>query len=359
VELLKHQSNSVKQWISRFWNIPVGLTGATEISSADLTKILANWDIGRIESKKLLWGGANSKWIVKTSTGKYVLHNAGGNLEYIEFQIFVLNKLNTSDFPYAIPHLLATKDAYWAQYQDHFWLLYRFIEGHPLTAISHLQVEEIGRLMASYHKYTSGINDSHINHFSLTLFETETVNAILQESAKGLIARKAHSQLEELFIKTINPILEAYNSIPTADKEGLKHLEKIPIYNDWHGNNILSINGEIIGLIDFDSLTVAPRIVDVQNGLLYSAGSQAGIDIPRMQAFMQGYSSVWPLSQAELALTRSLMIDRVTSLISNILAERKTKNNRSKDDVLIFLIQVVNWIVNNQEEFIYHLCHEK
>jgi Ser/Thr protein kinase RdoA (MazF antagonist) len=210
--------------------------------------------------------------------------------------------------------------------------------------------------MASYHTITSRIDYRHMSDFSLALFETETVHSVLREWTVPMPTRKARNCLEDLLSRTIAPMLEAYNDIPAADKESIRRLPKIPIYNDWHGHNLLAVNGKVIGLVDFDSLVTAPRIVDVQNGLLYAAGTHEGIDIPKLQAFVRGYCSVSQLTESETSLIYSLMIDRVGSLMMNILAEKRTKNTRYKDDLLIFFINILSGTIQNKEEFLKHLC---
>lgn len=347
IGLLKHPL--VKQLVNRFGSIGAP---SLKLSNAELRGILAAWEVGSVNSKKILWGGANANWVIETAGGKYVLRNAGTNRSYLEFQIFIINQLFERDFPYATPGLLKAGEAYWVQALDHFWLLYRFLEGSPLKLASGLQPDEMGRLVANYHQAVHRIDLSHLEDFSLPLFETERVNLILQEWAEAVALKGPRCQLEDLLAGTIIPILEAYNRITVADRDAIEGLEKIPVYNDWHGNNILSKAGKIVGLVDFDSLTVAPRIVDIQNSLLYAAGSNEGIDLPRLLAFIQGYGSVLPLSELEVSLIPALLIDRVTSIIADLLAQRSRTNDRSRDEVLSFLIKALNWVITHTEAFI-------
>lgn len=357
MKLLSYQLNRIKRFVSRFGNIHNYFKYIKKnLVLRSLPQILANWEIGRINSRKFLRGGASSNWMVETTSGKYVLRNVGTNRDYIEFQIFIINKLVECNFPYSVPQFLKTKGAYCVRHLNNFWVLYKFIEGDHLRTKSDVQAKEIGRLVTSYHKIAQRIDYSHMSNFSLSLFETETVNSIFRESTDSIGVKKTRNNyLEDLLIKSVNPILEAYNSIPIVDKDSIENLEKIPVYNDWHADNILSMNEKIIGLVDFDSLVVAPRIVDIQNGLLYAAGTNEGINITMMQAFIQGYCSVLPLSKSELSLTFSLMIERIASIVSDILVEKRIKRITYKDDVLIFLINVLNWIISNKEKFIYHL----
>ena len=358
MQLLKYSLSPVKNFISRFWKLPITLNGSVKIFRSDLLKILANWQIGPVNSLNRLSGGSNTNWLVKTSSGDYVLRQAGTNRDYLEFQIFIINKLKTSTFPYATPQLIATEGSYYISYQDHLWLLYRFIEGSSLKTIYNSQAHEMGRLVASYHQIAQTIDYSHLGDFSLALFETERIKAIFQESTQTISGKKSCSPLEDLLAGSITSLLEAYNHISSADKRSIKHLEKIPIYNDWYSHNILSVQEKIIGLIDFDSLVVAPRIVDIQNGLFYAAATNQGLDLSKMQAFIQGYCSVLPLSQFELSLIYPLMIERVATIISDLLAQKNVKNNSAKDDILIFLIKALTWIIENKQSFTRHLLRE-
>jgi homoserine kinase type II len=350
---LKFLGARAKRFVQRVWNRPVDQSFA--ISNYDLHKIVAAWEIGPTRSMKILSGGTSSNWVVKTTGGKYVLRNAGTNGDYINFQIFVINQLCAGDFPYSIPQPLQAGGAYRVSYRGRYWLLYRFIEGRPLKAISVKQSGEIGRLVACYHAIVRDLDCSHIGDFTLPLFDADGAHTRLRESVEHLVAKKPRGRIERLLSAAMDSILEAYHQIPVADKEGIRALPNIPVYNDWHGHNVLGFKDSVIGLVDFDSLVTAPRIVDVQNGLLYAAGTDQGIDLSKMQAFLQGYGSRLQLTRPELWLIPSLMIDRVASIISNVLVERIMTESRRKDGVLFFLVNLVSWVIHNKRTFVDHL----
>lgn len=355
--LLKNYLSSAKQVFKRHWDFSNSSSNYQEFPDSYLNEILSNWDIGQINFKKNLGGSSAANWLLETPQGKYVLRNSGTNRQYIDFQILVINKLAESNFEYSIPQILPVKEVYYAQEQENFWLLYRFIESRPLGNITNkIQAKNIGALVAKYHKIAQGIDfSSYKDYFNLQIFHKKDINVRLQKSADLMNTSIANNQLENLFKNSVHLLLEAYNSIPDSDIEAIKKLPKIPVYNDWHGYNILGQHNKIMGLIDFDSLVEATRIVDFQNALVYSVKSHKGIDISRIQSFIQGYFKVLQLSPTELSLIHPLMIERLVNLIADILEERNLKESGYKDTLLIFLIDLLLWMIGNKNEFVNHL----
>ena len=352
MDVYTYHLQKVKRFLSHYWNVLRGVGGTAQLSDGEVLDILANWEIEKINSIRTLWGGSSSNWIVKTPVGKYVLRNAGTNRAYIDFQILIINELAKQGFPYSIPQFLPVNDTYYTKFQDHFWLLYEFVTGNPLKAISGVeQAYHIGQVVAQFHKIARKIDDNSIHNFALALFETETVASNFQERVGLIGTNKRHTPADKLFLAHVNLFLKAIDKIPCSDKVTTKSLVSMPIYDDWHGHNIVSAKGKIVGLIEFDSLVTAPRIVDIQNALLDVAGTKQGVDIRQLPAFIQGYTAVLPLSKLELSLVYSLMIDRITAIISDILSEKKAKGSRHRDGVLIFLITLLNWIIKNGKEF--------
>ncbi len=69
----------------------------------ELKEIVDLWDIGELlSSKNLKKGVVNTNWIIKTSSGRYILRKLGSNKKPLElgFEFKYLDYLNNKKFPY-------------------------------------------------------------------------------------------------------------------------------------------------------------------------------------------------------------------------------------------------------------------
>ena len=84
-----------------------------ELTEQEITKILDNWNIGKLISfKKAEKGVVNHNWIIKTEKGKYVLRNPHEQYKAkdIAFELNYLTYLKKKKFPYKIPSPVLTKN---------------------------------------------------------------------------------------------------------------------------------------------------------------------------------------------------------------------------------------------------------
>jgi Ser/Thr protein kinase RdoA (MazF antagonist) len=107
----------------------------------------------------------------------------------------------------------------------------------------------------------------------------------------------------------------------------------------------LERDGRIVGLIDFDSLVEAPRIVDVQNALAHLLMSSATPDLAIVREFLSGYESAAPLSSEERPLLWPVMLDRLLWLVSDIRRERERVGRSARDGLEARAIRLLDWIV--------------
>jgi Ser/Thr protein kinase RdoA (MazF antagonist) len=93
------------------------------------------------------------------------------------------------------------------------------------------------------------------------------------------------------------------------------------VHGDWHPGNTLYKDGEIIAVIDFDSLRVSPRITDIANGVLQFSmkmGESEDVDSwpdsfrgHTIQSIVQAYDqfTVLPLMASERSIIPALMVE--------------------------------------------------
>ena len=110
----------------------------------------------------------------------------------------------------------------------------------------------------------------------------------------------------------------AYKKVASVD---FSSLPTSIVHSDWHPGNMLYKDGEIIAVIDFDSLRVSPRITDIANGALQFSmrmGEAEHVDDwpdsfrgHTIQSLVQSYDQFTklPLMASERAILPSLMVE--------------------------------------------------
>lgn len=354
MDLLQYPLKSAKQVARSYLKF---FRNSTPISNKDLNNILKNWNIEDFKDKKIPMGASTHNWVLESPDGKFILRNAGSYRQHIELQILVLNKLVDCDFPYSIPKPQENRGSYYIKYRGNFWILYRFIEGSIVDSLFDNisdSAKQLGVMVGKYHKITNTINYSHINYNPEINFDDRAIDS-LRKSSDLMSQQKNRVQVEDLFLEKVNNIIQACSSIPSDNIATIISLPRIPVHCDFNEENILVSNGKIVGLIDFDALSIKPKIFDFQNALIHAAGTPNGLSWCRMKDFVKGYYSVLPLSNPELDVAYSLTVNQWTWTLAWMLEKRRSKNSRVSDLYLAHVINVVNSIVIHKDEFINQL----
>jgi Ser/Thr protein kinase RdoA (MazF antagonist) len=121
---------------------------------------------------------------------------------------------------------------------------------------------------------------------------------------------------------TIGYLQEQYQAAhKTVEAAGFSTLPSGIVHGDWHPGNTLYKDGEIIAVIDFDSLRVSPRITDIANGVLQFSmkmGESEDVDSwpdsfrgHTIQSIVQAYDqfTVLPLMASERSIIPALMVE--------------------------------------------------
>lgn len=272
-----------------------------------------------------------------------MLRGTTGQHAYLDYQIRVLRHLAASGFPYAIPRLIptATDSLPFSEAEGEVrWVLYPYIAGGRPGRFAVRRVRpDIAKLVARFDATVADIDLGDAKgYYALTLFNR-------QEISRKLAAWDGLPGCRSLSRRIVSSILERYLTIADSEITAVESLPKQTIYNDWHRWNLVSERGRVTGLIDFDSLVEAPRIVDVQNALGYvlmSAIVPWGGVVP---GFMRGYCEVAPLSREELRLLWPVMIDRLAWLLSDEIGG-------ANDTRRIFrILRVLHWLSKRRQAF--------
>lgn len=317
-----------------------------------LASVLPAWRIKRYRLRGKLGHSAATSWLVTADGRAYVLRRARCERAYLEFQLSVIRRLIASDFPYEVPVIIETDaGADYVVDGECQWLLYSFLEGNDAAAPSTTtRAGEVGALVAHYDRVmgASGLKGAG-EPFPLALFDTDTVRHALTEKVPRAGEHHGGSSLAKALAEHAEYVLRTYGRITASTISEVAALERLAVYNDWHRYNRVVRSGKTCGLIDFDSVMQAPRIVDFQNALTFVLRSTRHPDENLVSAFSKGYQRILPLTPLECRLIYPVMLDRVLWLLADIVEERDRVGETPREELAVQLMRVAVWLCGTGE----------
>jgi len=301
---------------------------------------LGAWGLTGAKIRHNLGGSANASWLVRSSGGEVVLRGVEGDRDYLDYQVTVLSHLRASSFAVPVPELLPTLDGSYVHVSDEIaWILYPYLPGTPPEPVeTAADASRLGALIGSFGAAVADLDlGLKTGCFALPLFQREAVTAALSSSSASL--DPGGRQL-------LTGILRAYEAIPDSIIDAVAGLPRQTVYNDWHRWNLLQTGGEFSGLIDFDSLVEAPRVVDFQNGLSHLLMDRDAPEAELIDAYLRGYAASTPLPPNELALVWPLMLDRLLSLTADLASQGRP--NTPQAEIAARAVRLADWLAKSE-----------
>lgn len=297
-------------------------TIAEEIEGQDLVIVLSRFDIGAIEKIMDYRKGSRraAKLIIVTAKGQYLLKRRACGRDgraQVDFAHAVQRRLAEHSFPVA--GLIETIDGETlVEHEGRIYELFTFIRGKRFDK-SNPAAAESGRVLAHFHDILREFpNEPDVKpsfHVSLSFVDK-------MEGAIESLSRQENPEQLEGIDETIAYLQlqykEAYKKVASVD---FPSLPTSIVHSDWHPGNMLYKDGEIIAVIDFDSLRVSPRITDIANGALQFSmrmGEAEHVDEwpdsfrgHTIQSLVQAYDQFTklPLMASERTILPSLMVE--------------------------------------------------
>jgi Ser/Thr protein kinase RdoA (MazF antagonist) len=289
----------------------------------ELREICARYEIGKIQAVREFRRGSSRspKVIVETNRGEFLLKRRSISLLGVDGLARVRQShavqalLAAKRFP--LPPLMPTREE-WStitQRGDHVYELFAYVTGNPYDG-SLDGAMDAGALLAGLHTILAGQAEplarfapwplAHYHRARGLEASFEQILAKLGEGSKRVVDRLR---------------VMATHSARMVDAAGLADWPSGLIHADWHPGNMLFSGSRIVAVIDYDTLRLAPRIIDIANGAMQFAmviessclapSGVVGLDQARFKRFFRGYESIKGamLSEAELRIVPWLMIE--------------------------------------------------
>ena len=308
---------------SRLGPLVDAATVSEAIAGQDLAIVLSRYEIGAIEKISDYKKGSRraAKMLVGTSKGKYLLKRRALGYDVKSQVVFaheVQRQLEEHRFPVA--GLVATiDDNTFVEHENRIYELFRFINGKRFDKTNPAAAES-GRTLANFHNILRDVPcDPDVKKTSF--HQGEQFFSVISELNEVLVQNETEEQLHGI-VDTIAYIREQFEEAHnTVERVGFTSLPTNIVHGDWHPGNTLYKDGEIIAVIDFDSLRFNPRITDIANGALQFSmrmGSAEEVDSwpdsfrgHTIQSMVQAYDqfTTLPIMASERTIFPSLMIE--------------------------------------------------
>ncbi|RMD66694.1 MAG: hypothetical protein D6824_00350 [Planctomycetota bacterium] len=337
----------------------------------ELAAVLSHYDLGVIEAIHPFPRGspASPKALIRAEKGRFLLkrrREGASSLERILFAHRVQLQLAERGFP--LPRLVGTQvsNASVLERQGALYEVFVFVPGSPFDG-SEAQARAAGACLAQLHAALSDFPTQEAPSDLLRGFhDREDLPAQLavapaQVSKAWRLGLSERAELDRAAAWLATTYAEAAKE---AEAAGVSQWPRQVVHGDFHGGNLLfTPRGEVAAALDYDSVRIEPRVMDLANGALQLSLTRGGdalahwpaeLDLSRLRAFLSGYDGPAPgaISQAETAALPWLMIE---ALIVEAAAPVAATGSFAKLEGGAFIRMIerkVQWLHDNAHEVI-------
>lgn len=315
--------------------------------------MLSHYDLGVIQKVTALGVGRRRvpKAIVVAQKGRFFLKRSPlqrpGDLSCIDLAHAVLRYLSKQSFPVSTPVPTRKRVATYVQEQDSVYELFAFVEGQRHNG-SPSQTRDAGRQLGRLHGHlrsfttkspppTESFHDSHAVRRHLKMIGSR------RSVQEGLDIPSMAQELTSLY----------NTSSVHVNEQGFEGWPRQIIHGDWHPGNLLFHKDRVVAVLDFDSVHLAPTVVDLANGLLQFsivAGRPDPADWPdyfdqaRIEQFLAGYCEDQTVDAAQLGSLPDLMIETLIAEAVLPVAATGTFGHLSGIDFLTMILRKARWL---------------
>jgi len=337
--------------------------GGAHFSSEELVRVLSHYDVGVIHQIKSLSGGnlRAPKMVVVSEQGKFLLKRrprGKDDLDRVAFAHAVQTHLAAMSFP--VTSLIATRsdNNTILQLNSHIYEFFKFVSGVRYDG-SPESTTDAGRQLADFHHNLADFAHE-FKPLQASFHDSSTVRTHLRtigsDRTAGL-SGKSQAAAEALTV--------LYNeSGIQVNQLGFDSWPKQVIHGDWHPGNMLFSGGKVAVVLDFDSIRVAPAVVDLANGMLQFSivgGRPNPADWPdyfdqdKLLQFLQGYkeravNETALLDEYKLQALLDLMIETMIAEAVLPIAATGFFGHLHGTDFLLMIHRKAEWLNNNRDK---------
>lgn len=230
----------------------------TKFSKEKLKELIIPWNLGELKKIELLKNGnVQTNIKLETTKGNYIFrYYENRSLEYVRFEINVLNYLINKKYPTAKIIKNKNKKSY-EIYQKKPFVIQEFVKGKHISKLNEKQAEELVKHLAKLHKLTKGYKPKYYEHREG--HDEEFILKTIKEESKYIKNKKLSKERTSYIKKELKKI-----KFPISIPKGIIHA-------DYNASNTIFNKNKISGIIDFDDACYTHLIFDVSSIIFYWA----------------------------------------------------------------------------------------
>jgi Ser/Thr protein kinase RdoA (MazF antagonist) len=323
----------------------------------ELAIILSYYDLGTIhEIHSHRRGNVHSpKSLVVAETGKYMLkRRAPGRDDPYRVALAHDVQLYLAKKGYCTPRLIGTRNSNCSMLQAYsaIYELFEYNEGHDYDG-SDAGTSSAGRCLYWLHELLKDYHPDYqvpAKNYHDNPGVRKEIQGIMPSISKNDSVMGQEAELAGLCVN----LQAAYDDAAAmVEQAGYSELEKVICHGDWHPGNMIFQEGQVVAVLDYDSLQYMPAIGDIANGCLQfsllARGSDPNdwpdhMDGNRAHCFLKGYRPSRPWQEQEREMIVGLMIEAlIAEAVTPIAATGKFANVQGFR-FLKMVIRKVNWL---------------
>lgn len=282
------------------------------LTTSHIERLLTFYDLGKLQRVTQAYhGNVNETAFIQTSRGHFVVRRNQQRLNDAthRYRHNLINRLNERGFP--APMLIPTRDgATLLRLDGRLYEVQAYIDGKDYDPDRPQQLVSIGTTLAAYHAAVQGFAlppDQAQPRYSSRSIMALTERLIECDVMGDLSASLAWYDARAAQLRA---------ALPSASYVRLPHCV---IHGDMHSGNLRFVGDRVVALLDYDQVAWDARIVDLADALVSFAttrdstnqlmwGTFSGpLDETRAARLITGYTSVSPLTPAEIAALPTLV----------------------------------------------------
>lgn len=332
--------------------------GGANFASEELVRVLSHYDVGVVHRVKPLSAGNRRapKVIVRADKGTFLLKRrpkGRDDMNRVAFAHAVQRHLAARAF--AVTSLVATSDEHKTvlSIDNHIYELFTFVSGSRCDA-SPEATADAGRQLANLHVRLRDFAHDY-EPFRGSFHDSATVrqhlNMIRVDTRTGPLERAA--------AVTHSLVVRYDRSSSRVNRLGYESWKRQVVHGDWHPGNILFSDRKVAGVVDFDSIRIAPPVTDLANGMLQfsivgdspdpTEWSEA-FDEERLFQFLAGYREVVPLGKRKLYSLVDLMIEAMIAEAVLPVAATGFFGDHCGVEFLRMIVRKTKWLRRHRKE---------
>lgn len=276
----------------------------THLSAEQLGDLISHYDVGAlISAKGIAEGVSNSNWLIETTGGRFILTMYERRIDLADLPYFLglLDHLSAKGCP--VPRTIHDREgAAFRMVDGKAAALIEFLPGVSPTKPNPRQAYAVGRTLALMHKASADFSMQRAN----TMGFADNLAMLEKCGVDGLAS--IHADLPSM----MDPARKAAG-LNFAD------LPQTQIHADLFPDNVLMLDSEVTGLIDFYFACTGPMALDL--AITHTAWSfdpeNNAYDPDCGAAILRGYEGIRNLTPQERALLPDIAKGAVLRFVSS------------------------------------------